>query len=61
MSENYGDCKRCKGAGKVIIIRRDCVLLTTKKIEIECVACTGTGHDSSADTYNEIEKARDCG
>lgn len=59
MSERYGKCKRCKGAGEIHVKRQCPVLLTEERKTIECGSCGGTGFDGSGSTYHERNVAQD--
>lgn len=47
MSENYGDCRRCRGAGR-IVIGQD---FDGSKVYRPCPTCDGTGASGNAMDY----------
>ena len=53
MSERYGNCRLCRGAGKYQVFKEGGVSAT------ECPQCDGTGHSGDATDYLRRESAKD--
>lgn len=55
MSENYGNCPRCRGRGFYLVKTgvRDPVFLREETAKESCNWCGGTGYDGSAEKYRD--------